>query len=79
VTAATAVCSGRLDALVNQLLGQVDVFNETDRGFAGSVGVAGPHGKPRLDRTFELISSRTDIGDGQSFATHDDVWDGSTG
>ncbi|WP_436930656.1 hypothetical protein [Halosimplex halobium] len=60
-----------------QFLGQVNVFNETDRRLAGSVAVAGPDGESRLDETFELISSRTDTGDGQPFATHDDVWDGS--
>jgi hypothetical protein len=79
VTAATAGCAGAIDALGNQFLGQVNVFNETDRRFAGSVAVAGPDGESRLDETFELISSRTDTGDGQSVAAYDDVWDGSGG
>ena len=79
MTATTAGCAGALDALGNQFLGQVNVFNETDRRLAGSVAVAGPDGESRLDETFELISSRTDTGDGQSFAAYDDVWDGSGG
>jgi hypothetical protein len=79
VTAATAGCTGALDALGNQFLGHVNVFNETDRRVAGSVAVAGPDGESRLDETFGLISSRTDTSDGQSVAAYNDVWDGSSG
>jgi hypothetical protein len=68
--------SGHLKDDKRLLLGQVNVFNEIDRRLAGSVAVAGPDDESHLDETFELISSRTDTGDGQSFATHDDLGDG---
>jgi hypothetical protein len=73
---ALAGCGGVLDFVGNRLLGQVNVFNETDRRLAGSVAVSDPDGQSRLDETFELISPHTDTGDGQSFAGYDDVWDG---
>jgi hypothetical protein len=74
---ALAGCGGVLNFVGNRLLGQVNVFNETDRRLAGSIAVSGPGGGSRLDETFELISPHTDTGEGQSFAGYDDVWDGS--
>ena len=76
LAAALAGCGGVLDLVSNNILKQVNVFNETDRRVAGSIAVAGPDGESRLDETFELISPHTDTGDGRSFAGYDDVWNG---
>jgi|GEM_PF-573551 len=77
LAATLAGCSGVLDFVGDQVLGQVNVFNGTDRRIAGSIAVSGPDGDSRLDETFELISSQTDSGDGQSATVYDDVWDGA--
>jgi hypothetical protein len=76
-TTAVAGCGGVVNFVGDQFLDEVNLFNETDRRIAGSIAVAGPDDQSRLDETFELISSRTDTGDGQSFAAYGDVWDGA--
>jgi hypothetical protein len=88
-TASLAGCSGVADFVANQLLEDVNVFNETGRPVAGSVEVVDPNGDTVLDDTFDLASGDTgsdsnDGGDGGgsdgeeadtgSTATFADVW-----
>ncbi|SFS54308.1 hypothetical protein [Halostagnicola kamekurae] len=82
VLAATAGCTTVVDFIGDQLLEEVNVFNETNRKIAGSITIESPAGETVLDGTFDLISSENDDGtssedDGQSVATYDDVWDGA--
>lgn len=79
VAAATAGCTDLMNFIGDQLLEQVNVFNETDQRVAGSITVVDPAGETALDETFDISSSNTeDSGDDdQSVAVYDDVWDGS--
>ncbi|WP_053947120.1 hypothetical protein [Halolamina sediminis] len=72
VLTATAGCSAMAEFVGNQLLEQVNVFNETDRRVEGSIVVTDPAGETALDTTFDLASSESE--DGNSTATYDDVW-----
>ena len=69
---AVAGCSTVADAIANQVLREVNVFNQLDRDVSGSITVLGPSGDTVLDQTFELPSVETD---GESnFVAYDDVW-----
>ncbi|WP_415379440.1 hypothetical protein [Halosimplex sp. TS25] len=69
--AATAGCSVALDAVGNQLLEHVNVFNETDGRVRGSVEVVGPADATLLDDDFELASSDDDE---SSVAVYREIW-----
>ena len=70
--AATAGCGAVAEFIGNQLLEEVNVFNETDRRVEGSVTVVDPAGETVLDGTFDLASRESE--DGDSTATYDEVW-----
>ncbi|QKY21130.1 hypothetical protein B4589_012375 [Halolamina sp. CBA1230] len=72
ILTATAGCTAAVDFLGNQLLGQVNVFNETDRQLGGSIVVVGPSDETVLDTTFDL--AHADSEDNDSTAVYDDVW-----
>ncbi|ELY63143.1 hypothetical protein C489_20046 [Natrinema versiforme JCM 10478] len=80
--AATAGCTAVMDFIGDQLLEQVNVFNETDRRVSGSIVVIDPDGDTALDETFDIAASDSEDNesngdDEQSVAVYDDVWDGA--
>jgi hypothetical protein len=69
---AVAGCSAVVDAIANQVLGEVNVFNQLDRDVSGSITVRTPSSDTALDETFDLPSVETD---GESnFVAYDGVW-----
>lgn len=71
---ATAGCSTVVDFLADQVLDDVNVFNETDRRMSGRVEVADPAGDLVLDEAFELDPSEAEGEDDESGAVYEDVW-----
>lgn len=73
--AAAAGCSDVVNFIGDQVLEDVNVFNQTDRPIAGSIEVVSPGGDTTLDDTFDLISATPDGGeDGSNVAAYGDVW-----
>lgn len=73
LVAAMAGCSGIVDSVAEQVLAEVNVFNELDRSVTGSVEVKGPNGGSVLKETFDLPSMDSD---GESnFVAYDNVWE----
>jgi hypothetical protein len=69
---AVAGCSAVVDSIANQVLKEVNVFNQLDRDVSGSITVRTPSSDTALDETFALPSVETD---GESnFVAYDDVW-----
>ncbi len=61
-----------MDAIANQILGNVSVLNQLDRRVGGSVTVLDPSGGTALDGTFDLPSVETD---GESnLVAYENVW-----
>jgi hypothetical protein len=75
LVAATAGCSALADFVGDQVLDEVNVFNQTDRSITGSIEVVGPGSETALDDTFDLISATPDgEEDGSNVAAYGDVW-----
>jgi hypothetical protein len=73
--AAAAGCSAVANFIGDQVLEEVNVFNQTARPIAGSIEVVGPGGDTALDDTFDLISATPDgEEEGSNVAAYGDVW-----
>jgi len=73
--AAMAGCSAVANFIGDQVLEDVNVFNQTDGPITGSIEVVGPGGDTDLDDTFALISATSDgEEDGSNVAAYGDVW-----
>ena len=73
---AVAGCSAIADFIGDQVLEEVNVFNETSQAVSGSVTVTDPGGDTALDETFDVASSDAD--EESNIAAYGDVW-GDTG
>ncbi|WP_254763392.1 hypothetical protein [Natrinema marinum] len=66
------------DFIGDQLLKQVNVFNETSQPVTGSIVIVDPAGDTALDQEYDLAPSDSENNDERSVAVYDDVW-GKTG
>ena len=73
-TALTAVagCASVVDTIADQVLEDVNIFNELPRAIGGSVDVRGPAGDTALAETFDLPSADSD--EESNLVAYDDVW-----
>ncbi len=76
--ALTAGCTAVADFIGDQLLKQVNVFNETSQPVTGSIVIVDPAGDTALDQEYDLAPSDSENNDERSVAVYDDVW-GKTG
>lgn len=79
-TLSLAGCARVVDWIADQVLEEVNVFNETDRQLTGTVEIRGPGGQSRLDESF-VLDPQEDDDDGApedenepNLATYSDVW-----
>lgn len=73
---AVAGCTDALDRFADEVLEEVNLFNETDRRLVGSIAVTGPDGTSRLEDSFTLDAGNTDNGteDDSNLAAYAEVW-----
>lgn len=72
VLTAVAGCASVVDTIADQVLEDVNIFNELPRTLGGSVDVRGPAGSTALAETFDLPSADSD--EESNFVAYDDVW-----
>lgn len=83
--AGAAGCTDVVNRLADLALGDVNLFNNTDRTVGGTIAVSDPGGETILSESFELAPSsdgddETDGDDdmnGGDHTAYEDVWDGS--
>ena len=82
VTLAVAGCARVADWIADQVLEDVNIFNETDRQVRGTIELENSDGEKRLDESFRLAppededdagESNEDAGD-PNLGTYADVW-----
>ncbi len=71
---AAAGCSAVVDFIGNQILEEVNVFNEVNRRVEGSIEVVDPAGDTALEETFDLAPADSEDNEEDSGATYADVW-----
>ena len=74
VLTTVAGCSQLANFIADQILEDVNVFNETAQQRSGSIKVTGPAGETVLDDSFDLSSSESENDDNDSTAVFADVW-----
>ena len=74
VITAIAGCSRLANFIADQILEDVNVFNETAQQRSGSIKVTGLAGETVLDDSFDLTSSESEDDDNDSTAVFADVW-----
>jgi len=74
VLTTVAGCSRLANFIADQILEDVNVFNETAQQHSGSIKVTGPAGETVLDDSFDLSSSESENDDNDSTAVFADVW-----
>lgn len=70
----TAGCSQLVNAIADRALGDVNLFNETERGLEGTIDVTGPDGETLLSESFELAPQVGDEPTEGASSAHEDVW-----
>lgn len=73
----TAGCSQLIDAIADYALGDVNLFNETERALEGAIDVTGPDGETLLSESFELAPQVGDEPTEGASKAHEDVWQGA--
>lgn len=73
----TAGCSQLVNAIADRALGDVNLFNETERDLEGTIDVTGPDGEMLLSETFELAAQTGDEPTEGASTAHEDVWQGA--
>lgn len=76
-TAAVAGCSTIIDQIADQLLEDVNVFNETDRQVTGDIEVVTADGSTVLDASMTLDPPDDEDNGNPNLSTYADVWDGA--
>ena len=74
VLTTVAGCSQLANFIADQILEDVNVFNETAQQRSGSIKMTGPAGDTVLDDSFDLSSSESEDNDDDSTAVFADVW-----
>ena len=74
VLTTVAGCSRLANFIADQILEDVNVFNETAQQRSGSIKITGPAGDTVLDDSFDLSSSESEDNDNDSTAVFADVW-----
>lgn len=69
-----AGCSRLANFIADQILEDVNVFNETAQQRSGSIKLTDPAGETVLDDSFDLSSSESEDDDNDSTAVFPDVW-----
>jgi len=69
-----AGCSRLANFIADQILEDVNVFNETAQQRSGSIKLTDPAGETVLDDSFDLSSSESEDDDNDSTAVFADVW-----
>ena len=74
VLTTVAGCSRLANFIADQVLEDVNVFNETAQRQSGTIQVTGPAGESVLDDSFDLSPSESEDDDNDSTAVFADVW-----
>lgn len=74
---AVAGCTEAIDRFADEILEEVNLFNETERRLTGSITVTGPSGTTRLDESFTLDPESSDEEgneDDSNLNVYADIW-----
>jgi hypothetical protein len=73
----TAGCTAIVDTLADQVLGDVNLFNETERKVSGTISIKGPDGADVFSTSFDLAAQTGDEPTDGASTAYEDVWQGA--
>lgn len=73
----TAGCTAIINTLADQVLGDVNLFNQIEQPVSGTITIRGPDGNEVLSTSFDLAAQTGDEPTEGASKTYNDVWQGA--